>query len=116
MIDDIKWVQKRRSGWSCVSSFMRDYDLPASCCCACTPCSRIEAEIMLHLRGHPNVVEFFGLFEDEDNIHIVEEMCKGGDLYTCVEVHVSHVLMDGHNPTVAQTGLCTQQHTDCHVC
>jgi calcium-dependent protein kinase len=42
---------------------------------------------MLHLRGHPNVVEFFGLFEDDEHIHIVEELCTGGDLYTCVGNH-----------------------------
>ncbi|GFH27072.1 uncharacterized protein HaLaN_25332, partial [Haematococcus lacustris] len=35
---------------------------------------------MLHLRGHPNVVEVYGMFEDEDNIHIVQELCSGGDL------------------------------------
>ncbi|KAL6753863.1 kinase-like domain-containing protein [Haematococcus lacustris] len=39
-----------------------------------------EAKIMLHLRGHPNVVEVYGMFEDEDNIHIVQELCSGGDL------------------------------------
>ena len=30
--------------------------------------------------GHPNVVEIMGLFEDENHIHIVQELCTGGDL------------------------------------
>ena len=30
------------------------------------------------------MVEIMGMFEDEDSIHIVEELCSGGDLYRCV--------------------------------
>jgi len=41
---------------------------------------KLEAEIMLHLRGHPNVVDIMGVFEDDDHLYIVEEMCTGGDL------------------------------------
>ncbi|GFH31334.1 uncharacterized protein HaLaN_30354, partial [Haematococcus lacustris] len=37
---------------------------------------------MLHLRGHRHVVEIMGMFEDEESIHIVQELCSGGDLYS----------------------------------
>ncbi|KAF5827472.1 kinase-like domain-containing protein [Dunaliella salina] len=39
-----------------------------------------EAEVMMHLRGHPNIVEIMGLFEDASHIHIIQELCAGGDL------------------------------------
>ena len=35
--------------------------------------------------GHPNIVEFMGMFQDETHIHIVQELCSGGDLYRYVD-------------------------------
>eukprot|EP00210_Caulerpa_lentillifera_P007276 g6958.t1 len=42
---------------------------------------RREIEILRHLNGHPNVCEFRGAFEDRHNIHIVLELCTGGELF-----------------------------------
>lgn len=39
-----------------------------------------EAEIHLHLSGHPNIVGIVDLFEDDSSIYIVEEYCAGGTL------------------------------------
>lgn len=39
---------------------------------------------MMHLRGHPNIVSIYGLFEDEDSLHIVEEICTGVYVYGCL--------------------------------
>jgi len=39
-----------------------------------------EAEVMLHLRGHPNIVTVMGVFDNEDRIDIVMEFCDGGSL------------------------------------
>ena len=41
---------------------------------------RSEAEIMTHLRGHKHIVGIVGMFQDEEYIHIVQELCTGGDL------------------------------------
>jgi calcium-dependent protein kinase len=48
---------------------------------------RHEAEVMLHLRGHPNIVTVMGVFEDERQMHIVEEICTGGSLTQIMERH-----------------------------
>eukprot|EP00210_Caulerpa_lentillifera_P006070 g5799.t2 len=42
---------------------------------------RREIEILNYLNGHENVCEFRGAFEDRHNIHIVLELCTGGELF-----------------------------------
>jgi calcium-dependent protein kinase len=42
---------------------------------------RREIQIMKFLSGHPNVVTFHGVYEDKQYIHIVMELCEGGDLF-----------------------------------
>jgi calcium-dependent protein kinase len=36
---------------------------------------------MDHLSGHPNVVTLVDAFEDKRNVHIVMELCTGGELF-----------------------------------
>ncbi|KAL6567691.1 hypothetical protein OROGR_001359 [Orobanche gracilis] len=40
-----------------------------------------EVMILQHLKGQPNVIEFKGAYEDEEKVHVVMEVCSGGDLY-----------------------------------
>ena len=40
-----------------------------------------EVQILWHLKGHPNVVSVVGSFEDAKAIHIVMDVCKGGELF-----------------------------------
>ncbi|GMH39525.1 hypothetical protein BSKO_07423 [Bryopsis sp. KO-2023] len=40
-----------------------------------------EIEILHHLNGHDNIVMFKGAFEDRHNIHLVMELCTGGELF-----------------------------------
>jgi calcium-dependent protein kinase len=40
-----------------------------------------EIQIMDHLAGHPNVVTYKGVYEDRQNVHIVMELCSGGELF-----------------------------------
>ncbi|KAL6547069.1 hypothetical protein OROMI_022790 [Orobanche minor] len=40
-----------------------------------------EVKILQHLKGQPNVIEFKGAYEDEKEVHVVMEVCSGGDLY-----------------------------------
>lgn len=42
---------------------------------------RREVQIMKHLPKHPNVVTLKNTFEDDDAVHIVMELCEGGELF-----------------------------------
>ncbi|KAI5084133.1 hypothetical protein GOP47_0000302 [Adiantum capillus-veneris] len=42
---------------------------------------RREVEIMYHLTGHDNIVELKGAYEDEQSVHLVMELCDGGELF-----------------------------------
>lgn len=41
---------------------------------------RREVAILKRLSGHPNVVQFVDVFEDEELVYIVMELCEGGEL------------------------------------
>ncbi|MCD7473351.1 Calcium-dependent protein kinase 21 [Datura stramonium] len=40
-----------------------------------------EIQIMQHLSGQPNIVEFKGAYEDNYSVHLVMELCAGGELF-----------------------------------
>lgn len=42
---------------------------------------RREIAIQQHLSGQPNIVEFKGAYEDNQNVHLVMELCSGGELF-----------------------------------
>ncbi|KAF7141809.1 hypothetical protein RHSIM_Rhsim06G0012600 [Rhododendron simsii] len=42
---------------------------------------RREIAILEHLRGQPNIIEFKGAYEDRSNLHLVMELCSGGELF-----------------------------------
>ncbi|THU50820.1 hypothetical protein C4D60_Mb06t24360 [Musa balbisiana] len=42
--------------------------------------ARREVRILNSLTGHRNLVQFYDAYEDEDNVYIVMELCKGGEL------------------------------------
>lgn len=42
---------------------------------------RREVQIMHHLTGQPNIVELKGAYEDKHNVHLVMELCAGGELF-----------------------------------
>ncbi|XP_057785487.1 CDPK-related kinase 7-like [Salvia miltiorrhiza] len=41
---------------------------------------RREVKILRALTGHTNLVQFYEAYEDEDNVYVVMELCKGGEL------------------------------------
>ncbi|GAB2227914.1 hypothetical protein Droror1_Dr00009743 [Drosera rotundifolia] len=41
---------------------------------------RREVKILHALAGHKNLVQFYDAYEDDDNVYIVMELCKGGEL------------------------------------
>lgn len=42
---------------------------------------RREVQIMHHLTGQPNIVELKGAYEDKHSVHLVMELCAGGELF-----------------------------------
>jgi calcium-dependent protein kinase len=42
---------------------------------------KLEIEIMTSLSGHPNVVALKAVFEEEEYVHLVMELCVGGELF-----------------------------------
>ncbi|XWS48391.1 hypothetical protein CRYUN_Cryun13aG0072400 [Craigia yunnanensis] len=46
---------------------------------------KLEIEIMSRLSGHPNVVDLKAVYEDEDYVHLVMELCEGGELFHRLE-------------------------------
>ncbi|KAJ8771512.1 hypothetical protein K2173_026689 [Erythroxylum novogranatense] len=48
---------------------------------------KLEIEIMTRLSGHPNVVDLKAVYEDEDYVHLVMELCAGGELFHQLERH-----------------------------
>ncbi|KAK6802466.1 hypothetical protein RDI58_000246 [Solanum bulbocastanum] len=42
---------------------------------------RREIQIMHHLSGHPNVISIKGAYEDAVAVHVVMELCTGGELF-----------------------------------
>ncbi|GLT41786.1 hypothetical protein SLA2020_158290 [Shorea laevis] len=42
---------------------------------------RREVQIMYHLTGQPNIVELKGAYEDKHSVHLVMELCAGGELF-----------------------------------
>jgi len=43
-----------------------------------------ELNILLSV-DHPNIVKFYEVYYDDRYVHIVEEWCKGGELYQYLE-------------------------------
>lgn len=41
---------------------------------------RREVKILRALTGHNNLVQFYDAYEDDDNVYVVMELCKGGEL------------------------------------
>ncbi|MCO5581958.1 hypothetical protein L7F22_035847 [Adiantum nelumboides] len=58
-----------------------------------------EVQIMYHLTGHPNIVELRGAYEDEESVHLVMELCEGGELF-------DRIIAKGKYSERAAAGLC----------
>ncbi len=39
---------------------------------------------MHHLKGHPNVTYLRGTYEDKQNVHLVMDLCGGGELFDAI--------------------------------
>ncbi|KAL1567747.1 Calcium-dependent protein kinase 15 [Salvia divinorum] len=60
-----------------------------------------EVHIMQHLSGQHNIVEFKGAFEDRQTVHLIMEVCRGGELF-------DSIIAQGHYSEKAASDLCRQ--------
>ncbi|KAG8365401.1 hypothetical protein BUALT_Bualt18G0101000 [Buddleja alternifolia] len=68
-----------------------------------------EVHIMQHLSGQPNIVEFKGAYEDRLAVHLVMELCGGGELFDMI-------IAQGHYSERAAADLCRQIVNVVHHC
>lgn len=41
----------------------------------------LEVSIQRHVGAHENIVNIHKVYEDQDNVYIVMELCEGGDMF-----------------------------------
>ncbi|KAA8520064.1 hypothetical protein F0562_014320 [Nyssa sinensis] len=68
-----------------------------------------EIQIMQHLSGQPNIVEFRGAYEDRQSVHLVMELCAGGELF-------DRIIAQGHYSERAAAGMCRSIVNVVHIC
>ncbi|KAL8468960.1 hypothetical protein ACS0TY_031965 [Phlomoides rotata] len=68
-----------------------------------------EVHIMQHLSGQPNIVEFKGAYEDRQSVHLVMELCGGGELF-------DRIIAQGHYSEKDAADLCRQIVNVVHHC
>ncbi|KAK9673890.1 hypothetical protein RND81_12G196600 [Saponaria officinalis] len=70
---------------------------------------RREIQIMQHLSGQPNIVEFKGAYEDRVSVNLVMELCQGGELF-------DRIIAKGHYSEKAASNILRQIVNVVHVC
>lgn len=68
-----------------------------------------EIQIMQHLSGQPNIVEFKGAYEDRQSVHLVMELCAGGELF-------DRIIAKGHYSERAAAKICREIVNVVHAC
>ncbi|GMH26881.1 hypothetical protein Nepgr_028724 [Nepenthes gracilis] len=68
-----------------------------------------EIQIMQHLSGQPNIVEFKGAYEDRQSVHLVMELCTGGELF-------DQIIARGHYSERAAAGIIRAIMRVVHIC
>ncbi|XP_075481431.1 calcium-dependent protein kinase 2-like [Primulina tabacum] len=70
---------------------------------------RREIQIMQHMSGQPNIVEFKGAYEDKDSVHLVMELCEGGELF-------DRIIAKGHYNEKDASSMCRSIVNVVHIC
>ncbi|GMI82464.1 calcium-dependent protein kinase 29 [Hibiscus trionum] len=70
---------------------------------------RREISILQHLTGQPNIVEFKGAYEDRRNVHLVMELCSGGELF-------DRIIAKGSYSERQASSICRQIVNVVHAC
>ncbi|PKI55846.1 hypothetical protein CRG98_023727 [Punica granatum] len=64
---------------------------------------------MQHLSGQPNIVEFRGAYEDRQSVHVVMELCAGGELF-------DRIIAKGQYSERAAASICRAIVNVVHAC
>lgn len=93
-----RYVLGDELGWGQFGVIRSCYDLVTSETLACKSIAKdrlvssddlksvkLEIEVMAKLSGHPNVVDLKAVYEDEGFVHLVMELCAGGELFHRIE-------------------------------
>lgn len=64
---------------------------------------------MQHLSGQPNIVEFKGAYEDKQSVHLIMELCAGGELF-------DRIIAKGHYSEKAAASICRSIVNVVHIC
>ncbi|CAN1222486.1 Calcium-dependent protein kinase 21, partial [Linum grandiflorum] len=70
---------------------------------------RREIKIMQHLSGQPNIVEFRGCYEERLAVHVVMELCAGGELF-------DRIITKGHYTEKDAAKICREIVNVVHAC
>ncbi|PUZ65434.1 hypothetical protein GQ55_3G222300 [Panicum hallii var. hallii] len=70
---------------------------------------RREVQIMYHLSGQPGVVELKGAYEDKNSVHLIMELCAGGQL-------LDRIIAKGHYTERAAASLLRTIVEIIHTC
>ncbi|KAK8472942.1 hypothetical protein PHAVU_001G003300 [Phaseolus vulgaris] len=70
---------------------------------------RREVMILQHLSGQPNIVELRGAYEDREEVHLVMELCSGGELF-------DRIIAKGHYSEREAATVARQIVNAVHVC
>ncbi|KAJ6376868.1 hypothetical protein OIU76_025922 [Salix suchowensis] len=68
-----------------------------------------EVNIMQDLSGQPNIVEFRGAYEDRQSVHLVMELCAGGELF-------DRIIAKGHYSERDAAKICREIVNVVHAC
>ena len=62
---------------------------------------------MYHLSGQPNIVDLRGAYEDKHNVHLVTELCAGGELFDRIIARGATRSGSLPHSSVPSSALCT---------
>ncbi|XP_030511405.1 calcium-dependent protein kinase 2-like [Rhodamnia argentea] len=68
-----------------------------------------EIQIMQDLSGQSNIVEFMGAYEDNHSVHVVMELCAGGELF-------DRIIAKGQYTERAAASICRAIVNVVHIC
>ncbi|XP_057989319.1 CDPK-related kinase 1-like isoform X2 [Hevea brasiliensis] len=63
---------------------------------------RWEVQILRALTGHKNLVQFYDAYEDDENVYVVMELCKGGELLDRILARVGKYSEDDAKTVMVQ--------------
>lgn len=90
---EVKMCQNKSSGAVCAVKIMRRKDPEFN-----EELLALEVEFMLRVRGHPNIVQIYAVYGDQDHVYIVMEHMAGGELFDIIVKRVEQATAEDPRP------------------